>query len=61
MPVVSPSEVLLLLVLAAIVIYFRLRSRVSGGILAVTVLVLSPPVAFVLGQVIDAVLSLLPF
>ena len=57
MPTVGPAEVLVFLVLAALVIYFALRRRVSTGILILLVIVLSPIVAVALATFVGAVLT----
>ncbi len=57
MPTISPAEVLVFLILAALVIYFALRRRVPTGVLILLVIVLSPIVAGVLATFLGAVLS----
>jgi hypothetical protein len=58
-PVIGPVEVLVVLILAALTVYFALRRRVATGVLIVLVLVLSPPVAWSLAIFLGAVLSVI--
>lgn len=57
MPTIGPVEVLVFLVLAALVVYFALRSRVPTGVLLLSVITLSPVVAVALATFFGAVLS----
>ena len=57
MPTIGSVEVLVFLVLAALVVYFALRRRVSTGVLILLVVVLSPIVAVALATFLGAVLS----
>jgi hypothetical protein len=56
-PTIGSVEVLVFLVLAALVVYFALRRRVSTGVLILLVVVLSPIVAVALATFLGAVLS----
>ena len=56
---IGPIELLvylLLVLVAGLSIYFAFRGRVSGWLLIVLILVLSPLVAFVLGQLLYVLL-----
>ena len=57
MAAIGPVEILVLLVAAALIVYFALRRRVPTGVLIVLVLVLSPFVAGTLALVVGTVLS----
>ena len=54
---IGPVGILVLLVAAALIVYFALRRRVPTGVLIVLVLLLSPFVAGTLAVFLGAVLS----
>ena len=58
MPALGPVELIVLLVLAALIVYFALRRRVPTGVLVLLVIVLSPFVAVALATFLGAVLTL---
>ncbi len=58
---IGSTEILVLLVVAAFVIYFALRRLVPRGLLIILVIVLSPVVASALALFLGTLFSAIPF